>query len=159
MRITWVATILLFLLGLPTILQAADDMKAFQPAAEGMVRYVLRLPAKEDESLLQVELIVGRSVQIDEINQYFFSGHIEKEQIAGWGYTQYKVKDLGVMGGTLMAIDPNAPKVTRFITLGGGPYLIRFNSRLPVVVYVPEGAEVYYRIWSTEAERKALEKG
>ena len=106
-----------------------------------------------------MELIVGKSVQVDEHNRYFFSGHIEQEQIAGWGYTQYLVRDLGVMGGTLMAIDPSAPKVTRFIPLGGGPYLIRYNSRLPVVVHAPEGAGVFYRIWSTEAERTALEKG
>jgi len=33
------------------------------------------------------------------------------------------------MAGTQMAIDPNAPKLNRFITLGGEPYLIRYNSR------------------------------
>jgi hypothetical protein len=41
-----------------------------------------------------------------------------------------------------MAVDPDAPKVARFISLGGEPYIIRYNSRLPVVVYVPEDAEV-----------------
>jgi ecotin len=63
------------------------------------------------------------------------------------------------MGGTLMAVDPNAPKVDRFVTLGGKPYLIRYNSRLPVVVYVPEGAEVRYRIWSAGDEIKTMEQG
>jgi ecotin len=63
------------------------------------------------------------------------------------------------MAGTQMAIDPNAPKVSRFITLGGEPYLIRYNSRLPVVVYAPEGVEVRYRIWRAEPEMKSLEKG
>ena len=61
--------------------------------------------------------------------------------------------------GTLMAVDPNAPKEDRFIALGGEPYLVRYNSRLPVVVYVPEGAEARYRIWSAEAETKTMEKG
>jgi ecotin len=61
--------------------------------------------------------------------------------------------------GTQMAIDPNAPKVDRFITLGGEPYLIRYNSRLPVVVYAPESVEVRYRIWAAEPEMKELEKG
>jgi len=63
------------------------------------------------------------------------------------------------MAGTLIAVDPNAPKVTRFITLGGDPYLIRYNSRLPIVVYVPEGTELRYRIWKAEAELKTMEKG
>jgi ecotin len=58
-----------------------------------------------------------------------------------------------------MAIDPNAPKVNRFVTLGGKPYLIRYNSRLPLVVYAPEGVEVRYRIWSAGPETKVIEKG
>jgi serine protease inhibitor ecotin len=36
---------------------------------------------------------------------------------------------------------------------------IRYNSRLPVVVYAPEGAEVRYRIWSAPPETKAIGKG
>lgn len=158
MRKVWILNALLFLLAAP-VLQAADNMKAFLPAEEGIVRYVLRLPAKVEESLFKVELIVGKTVQIDEQNQYFFGGHIEGEQIAGWGFTQYKVRKLGPMGGTLMAVDPNAPKVTRFITLRGDPYIIRYNSRLPIVVYVPEDAEVRYRIWSTDVEIQKIEKG
>lgn len=63
------------------------------------------------------------------------------------------------MGGTLMAVDPNAPKVDRFIRIGGNPYLIRYNSRLPVVVYAPEGVEVRYRLWHAEPEEKAMENG
>jgi ecotin len=63
------------------------------------------------------------------------------------------------MAGTRMAVDPNEPKVARFITLGGNPYIIRYNSRLPIVVYVPEGVEVRYRIWTAGAKVRALEKG
>ena len=40
--------------------QAADTMKAFSPAEEGMVRFVLQVPKQEDESLFKVELIVGK---------------------------------------------------------------------------------------------------
>jgi ecotin len=39
------------------------------------------------------------------------------------------------------------PKVDRFITLGGEPQLLRYNSRLPLVVYAPDGVEVRYRLW------------
>ena len=134
-------------------------MKAFPPAEEGMVRFVLQLPKQDDESVFKVELIVGKTVQVDEKNRYFFAGKIENETIKGWGYTRYYVSKLGPMAGTLMAIDPDAPMVARFITLGGEPYIIRYNSRLPIVVYVPDGAEVRYRIWTTGAEFKSMEKG
>ena len=134
-------------------------MKAFPPAEQGMVRYVLQLSRKDDEAALKVELIVGKTVQTDGRNRYFFGGKIETETIKGWGYTRYKVNKLGPIAGTLMAINPNAPKVDQFITLGGNPYLIRYNSRLPIVVYVPEGVDVRYRIWSAGTETEELPKG
>jgi len=140
-------------------LYAGDNMMAFPPAKEGMVRYVLQLPKQDDESAFKVELIVGKTVLVDEKNRYFFGGKSEKETIEVWGFERYNVSKLGPMAGTRMAIDPNAPKVNRFVTLGGEPFLIRYNSRLPIVVYAPEGVEVRYRIWSAGPERKVIEKG
>jgi ecotin len=138
---------------------AGDNMKAFPPPDQGQIRYVIHLSELDNESDYQVELIVGQTVEIDEINNYFFGGQIKKESIAGWGYTRYVVRELGPMAGTLMAVDPNAPKVARFIRLSGEPYLVRYNSRLPVVIYVPEGVEVRYRIWRGEPEPKKAKEG
>ena len=92
-------------------------------------------------------------------NPYFFGGKIQKETIKGWGFTGHNVSQLGPMAGTRIAIDPNAPKVNRFITLGGEPYQIHYNSRLPIVVYAPEGVEVRYRVWTAGTDVKAIEKG
>ena len=136
------------------LFSAENNMKAFPPADEGMTRYVLQLPKQEDESAFRVELIIGKTVRIDSENRYFLGGKIEAQTIAGWGYTRYTVDKLGPMAGTLMAVDPNVLQVDRFITLGGEPYLIRYNSLLPVVVYVPKGAEVRYRIWSAGEIRR-----
>ncbi len=138
---------------------ASDNLSAFPPAEAGMVRHVLTLPEHEDEAGLKVELVVGRTVEVDAINRHFFTGAIVAESIEGWGFTRYVVPDLGPMAGTLMAIEPDAPKQARFVALGGEPYLIRYNSRLPVVVYVPEGVEVRYRIWSAEAETRPVPEG
>jgi len=155
---TWMTITLMFLFGV-SVATATDNMKAFPPAEEGMVRYVLQLPEKTDASDFKMELIVGKTVQVDMQNRYFFIGQIDAETIPGWGFTRYLVKKIGPMAGTRMAVDPDAPKVERFITLGGDPYLIRYNSRVPVVIYVPEGVDVRYRIWSAGAEAQALEKG
>ncbi len=149
---------------LPTLLvvpaaHAADDMKAFPPPDAGMVRFVLPLPKRPDESLRKVELMVGRTVEVDAGNRHFFGGRIETETIKGWGFPRYIVRELGPMAGTLMAVDPNVPKVAKFVPIGGDPYLVRYNSRLPLVVYVPEGVEVRYRIWRGDADTRAMEKG
>jgi ecotin len=139
--------------------QAADNMKAFPPPEDGMVRYVLQVLKQDDESTFKVELIVGKTVKLDKGNRYFFGGKIEVETIKGWGFPRYNVSKLGPMAGTMMAIDPNAPKVNRFITLGGEQYLIRYNSRLPIVVYAPSDVEVRYRIWRASPEVKMMDKG
>ena len=156
-KIYSIAFVLMFATTYPT--HAVDNMKAFPPAQKGMVRHILQLPKKKDESAFKVELIVGKTVRIDKENRYFFGGQIKRETIKGWGFSRYTVSKLGPMAGTLMAVDQNAPKVDRFITLGGEPYLIRYNSRLPVVVYVPKDVEVRYRIWSAGNEIKTIDKG
>lgn len=46
-----------------------------------------------------------------------------------------------------------------FVSLGGDPYLVRYNSKLPVVVYVPEGVEVRYRIWSAGEGAEPIPEG
>ena len=132
----------------------ADDLKAFPPAGKGMTRYVIRLPLEKDEAALKVELIVGKMVKTDARNRYFFGGKLETESIPGWGYDRYILRNIDPMAGTLMAVDPNAPLVERFVGLGSET-ILRYNSRLPVVVYVPEGVEVRYRLWSAGPTRTA----
>jgi ecotin len=138
---------------------AVDNMKAFPPAEEGMARYVIHLPEQADEAGWRVELLVGKTVQTDAANRYFFGGTLETETIEGWGFDRHILRRLGPMAGTLMAVDPDAPKVERFITLGGEPRLLRYNSRLPLVVYVPDGVEVRYRFWRADDTLETAERG
>jgi ecotin len=142
------------LLGADASPNAGKELKAFPKAGEGMVRFVIMLPPQTEENLLKVELLIGKRVMLDARNRYFFGGRLESETIPGWGYDRYVLKSLGPMAGTLMAVDPQAPKVERFITLGGEPQLLRYNSRLPMVIYVPKGVEVRYRLWN--ADQKTL---
>lgn len=124
-----------------------------------MVRYVLPLPPDKNEDSLKVELIVGKTVKTDGVNRHFFAGRIEEETIQGWGFTRYILKQLGPMAGTLMGVPPGTPMVDQFVPIGGEPFLVRYNSRLPVVVYVPEGVTVRYRIWRADPEAKPVPKG
>jgi ecotin len=139
--------------------RAGDDLAAYPPPEPGTVRYVVRLPRQDDESRLKVELVAGRTVRIDARNRYFFAGKIAPETIPGWGFTRHVVSPLGPMAGTLMAIDPGEPKVDRFVSLGGEPYLVGYFSGTPLVVYAPAGVEVRWRIWTASPEAKPMEKG
>ena len=137
----------------------ADNMKAFPPADVGMKRHIIHLPKAENEDSMKVEIIVGKTVSTDPVNRHFLLGQIETVTIEGWGFDRHVVKEIGPMAGTLMAPPPGTPDVKRFVTLGGDPFLIRYNSRLPVVVYVPNDAEVRYRIWRADPEAGPAPEG
>jgi len=130
--------------------------KAYPKAEEGQTRHVLHLPKQADENAYKVELIVGKTIPTDGVNQQFFGGSIEEKDVPGWGYPQQIVK-VGALAGTLIGVPPGKPKVMKFVTVGGGPHLIRYNSKLPVVVYAPEGFEVRYRFWKADADTKTIE--
>ena len=148
----------LSVLFLGNIVQSEENLKAFPPAEAGSERYVLQLPEVADESLIKVELIVGKKVTVDSDNRYFYGGALKTVNIPGWGFDRYVLDNLGPLAGTRIGVDPNEPKSERFVSLGGDPFLIRYNSKLPVVVYVPSGAEVRYRLWRTTADQTVVPK-
>jgi len=139
--------------------EAERNLKAFPPAEDGMSRHLLMLPPHEDETSLRVELQIGKMVNTDAHNRYFFGGSPQAVNIEGWGFTRYVLAELGPMTGTLIGVDPSEPKVDRFITLGGEVQLLRYNSRLPLAVYVPNGVEVRHRIWRADPETKPVPEG
>lgn len=153
-----IAILLMFMAGNPTT-ESTTNMKAFPPAEAGMTRFVLHVPEVENEADLKIELIVGKTVKTDAVNRYFFGGQLETKTIEGWGFDYHILRQLGPMAGTLMAVPPDSPRVELFIALGGEPKLLRYNSRLPLVVYAPEGVEVRYRIWRADAQPTPLQPG
>ena len=91
MKTVYLIVVLSFLAAMSPV-SAADNMKAFPPAGKGMTRHVLQLPKQDDEYAFKVELIVGKTVQLDEGNRYFFGGKIKAVNIEGWGFTRYVVR-------------------------------------------------------------------
>ncbi len=129
--------------------------KAYPKAEEGQTRHVLHLPKQEDEYSYKVELIAGKTMDTDGVNRQGISGGIKEESIEGWGYPRYNVT-AGPVISTLIGVPPGKPRVKQFVTVGGGPHLFRYNSKLPIVVYAPEGFEVRYRFWKADAETKTI---
>ena len=155
-----IATILAstILLGFLTLAEGAEiqhkNLKAFPPAKEGMERFVIVLPHKErgEEDAFKVELLVGKEMMTDGVNRVSIGGKLEAKPLKGWGFTYYEVAKLGPAMSTKIGVPRGKPQVKKFVT---GPRLqIRYNSRIPVVIYVPKGAEVRYRIWTTTEEFK-----
>jgi ecotin len=170
MRTILVPTIALLALSLTSVAAiAADDgaaeapqhpeLKAYPPAEEGMERFVIVLPHKErgEEDAFKVELVAGKVMETDGVNLMRLDAKIETKVVSGWGYSYYEVAASDKVMSTLMAPPPGQPRVKKFVA--GDPLLIRYNSRLPVVVYAPKGYEIRYRVWSAPPESKKAKQG
>ncbi|KDB05827.1 Proteinase inhibitor I11, ecotin domain containing protein [Burkholderia sp. lig30] len=128
----------------------AEAIKMFPPPADGQQRMVIGLPALGDEADARVELMVGKTLQAD-CNQHWFGGELTAETVQGWGYTYYRLGDVKGPVSTMMACPGQTPR-EQFVQVRGDDMLLRYNSRLPLVVYVPDGFEVRYRVWRAARE-------
>ena len=136
-----------------------DQLKAFPAAKAGIERKVIVLPHKErgEEDDFKVELTVGKMMLTDGVNLMRLGTEIKPMPLKGWGYTFYEVAAAGPTMSTMMAPPAGAKKVERLVT--AAPLMMRYNSRLPIVVYVPKGYVVEYRIWSAPKTREGVENG
>lgn len=140
--------VFLFLL-LSSVATGAENppLDAFPDARAGMTRFVIHLPAMANsEANYSVEIVAGRVIRTDGVNQMRMDAALESRPLPGWGYTYYEVTGTGQVAGTLMAPPPDAVPVDDFVH--GAPLTLPYNSRLPVVVYAPAGFQIRYRIWA-----------
>lgn len=128
-----------------------DDMKPYPPADPGSVRMVFRVPPIASEGDHKVEILVGRILDVD-CNQTWFIGDLDQRIVEGWGFPYYVLESVGGPATTMMACPPDSEKAEAYVKVRGNGFLERYNSKLPMVVYVPDGFQVRYRIWSAEEE-------
>lgn len=129
---------------------AANDAEALKPFPEATAdetRYVIELPKLANEEAVKVQLIAGKTIEVD-CNLQSFGGQISEETVEGWGYGYYKVSDLTGPMSTLMGC-PEDSKHDAFVQMQDSP-LVRYNSKLPLVIYAPKDVEVKYRIWQAD---------
>lgn len=130
--------------------QAVDGLDKVAPypkAKEDQVRHVIELENKDNESNYQVELIVGKELMVD-CNRQWFGAELDKKDLEGWGYNYYVLSDLNGPMSTMMGCPDNIKKPAFVQANIGQDAFIRYNSKLPIVVYAPVGVDVKYRIWS-----------
>lgn len=128
---------------------AKDELVAFPAAAPGQVRRVIFLPVERVEDALRVGVIVGRTLMVD-CNRQIFGSRLDERTVKGWGYTYFVVTSVGAPASTRMAC-PTPARSRQFVRSSDEP-LLRYNSRLPLVIFAPPDVEVRYRIWRAGPE-------
>jgi len=122
-------------------------LSPFPQAEKGMTRYVIFVDERPNEGDYKVEIIPGKIMNVD-CNIHRLMGNVNEEVVQGWGYTYYKFTTDGKTTSTMMGC--TTPNSDKFVTAQS--ILVRYNSKLPIVVFVPEGYNLKYRIWEAGVE-------
>ena len=131
---------------------AHAELKAFPQTLEGHRRYVIELPVQPDENRYRVELYGSKAMQVD-CNTRHMDGQFAKVTVEGWGYDYWVLRTRQQVLTTMMACPPGSERPGQVQTAPSE--LLRYNSKLPLVVFVPEGLELGYRIWNAGEAQQA----
>ena len=129
--------------------QPLEKIAPYPKAEQGMRRQVIQLPQQQDESAFKVELIIGQTLEVD-CNRHRLGGCLASRTLEGWGYDYYVFDNVTSPVSTMMAC-PEGKKEKQFVTAAlGDAGMLRYNSKLPIVVYAPANIDVKYRIWRAD---------
>ncbi|MBA6119238.1 serine protease inhibitor ecotin [Pseudomonas sp. NC26] len=134
----------------PAMAASLKDVAPYPEAEKGFTRQVIHLPAQADESAYKLEILAGKTLLVD-CNLQRLGGSLEERTLEGWGYSYYRLDKVGGPASTLMGCLDDK-KTPAFVPVVGEGFMLRYNSKLPVVVYVPEDIEVRYRVWSASQD-------
>lgn len=130
------------------------DTKTFKPfpaPQAAQTRWVIQLPPQANEADWRVELIPGKHMSID-CNHHRLTGKLHTHTVQGWGYDYYTFVTDGNMTSTLIGCPPSSQ---RHAFVQGESLMLRYNSRLPLVIYTGKAYQLQYRIWQARPTQNA----
>lgn len=133
-----------------TAVKTLKEVAPYPEATADQKRYAIFLEPKEKEGLYKVELVFGKTIEVDSCNRYIIGGSVEQKTLEGFGYDYYVVEQIGMPASTMMACRDDK-KHQAFVPLTTQTFT-RYNSKLPIVIYAPNNVEVRYRIWSANED-------
>ncbi|QQX78376.1 serine protease inhibitor ecotin [Shewanella sp. KX20019] len=125
-----------------------ESSKMFPAPKEGQIQHILTLDKLENESDYMLEIQIGQTKMVD-CNKHGLSGEVIQKTVQGWGYSYYEVESISAGPSTMMACFDQA-LTEKFLAITTD-LKVRYDSRLPKVIYLPENSQVRYRIWKVES--------
>jgi len=122
---------------------STHELHMYPSATDSLVRHIITLPEQESESDYKIEIYVGKVMEVD-CNTHSLTGDFTEKVATGWGYPYFEFDTNGLVMSTLMGCPANSLH-DEFVH--SKSELVRYNSRLPIVVYTPPEYEVRYKLW------------
>lgn len=139
--------------------EAQKALEAFPAAGDGQQRWLIWLtadPDNTDEASLRVEVRVGLRAEVDGVNRHRLSGELHKRSVEGWGFDSYNYEGESQVASTRMGTRGATVQSALVWTTS---QLVRYNSRLPLVVYMPSHLCLSYRVLAPVTEYKQVPVG
>jgi len=149
-------TILFVILNFITLLYSGlpdkNNIYIFPDPEEGYKRYVVEVFHMPDENICKVELQIGKNIYSD-CNEYKFEGKVEVKFLEN-NETYLYIPYIG-KANAITSRQCNERKKDKFVFLSISDELWKkYNSAIPIVIYVPKEYEVRYRMWKSRKFRQ-----
>lgn len=131
------------------------DLSMYPNAPNGFKRICIELEHQNNEELCKIELIPGKTMKVD-CNQHRLAGELVQKSIQGWGYSYFLFETKGIIMSTQMAC-PDEELQEKFIA--SESKLLRYNSTLPIIIMMPAGYDIRYRIWNGNEKTNEASEG
>ncbi|CAH7428470.1 hypothetical protein VCHA53O466_50495 [Vibrio chagasii] len=136
------------LISTPVFAEKAPDHMYPESIGDNLVKHTFVLPTLEDESEAKVEVRASILTNVDCNTRNL--GNFIVGTVEGWGYSYLSLENLNV-SSTMMHCHESERSNTQERVWTPKGELHRYNSKLPLVVYAPDGADVDFRVWKPEA--------
>ena len=153
------------LTALPGVAIPRLNLSGYPQPSPGLKRWVIQpsglLPKSSDPIISaspidwRIQLIVGQTVTLDcNTKRLSGSGMTMRMLPKASGKALLEVKGPVAVISTKMACPDDQPTRTSFLSLGKQPYLVPYNASWPIVVDLPVGTELRWRVWKAETRQQ-----
>lgn len=149
MKLTRVFSVLALLMFTISFAQKNNkiDYSMYPKAKDGYEQKIITLKTLPNEENYSIEIFAGKKTLVDTCNNFFLAGSFEQKTVDGWGYDYFNFESNGNVAGTLMGCFDNksVEKIVHAQSIQ-----TRYNSKLPIIVYLPKGYTLEYRVWKAD---------
>ena len=153
------------LAALPGVAIPRLNLTGYPDPAPGLKRWVIQpsglLPKSADPFISahpldwRIQLIVGQTVRLDCNTKRLLGPGVTMRMLPkASGKALFEVKGPVAVISTKMACPDDQPTRTSFLSLGKQPYLVPYNASWPIVVDLPVGTELRWRVWKAETRQQ-----